>query len=71
MDLQSVLRLVFNLTFDTKLCEQMVTLGLLPRLTQLLREPAFRAVTLKILYHLSIDDACVDQLPSSSSDLSC
>jgi hypothetical protein len=53
----SMLRLLFNLTFDGGLCSEITRSGLLPRIAVLLREAPFRAVTLRILYHISIDDA--------------
>lgn len=38
--------------------EQMLRAGYIPRLVQLLKTPAYRAKTLKLLYHLSVDDRC-------------
>jgi hypothetical protein len=32
--------------------------GMVPKLINLLKTPAFRARTLKLLYHLSVDDRC-------------
>lgn len=53
-----VLRLLFNLSFDSDIREQMVKDGLLPKLVTLLKTPSFRGRTLKLLYHLSVDDRC-------------
>ena len=52
------LRLLFNLSFDEELRDQMMCNGLVPKLVDLLKTPAFRSRTLKLLYHLSIDDRC-------------
>jgi hypothetical protein len=54
----STLRLLFNLSFDEELRDQMMRAGLVPKIIQLLKTPAFRAKTLKLLYHLSVDDRC-------------
>ena len=32
--------------------------SILPKLVELLKRPAFRALTIRILYHLSVDDRC-------------
>lgn len=37
---------------------QMIKCGLVPKLTTLLRTPAYRARTLKLLYHISADEKC-------------
>lgn len=52
------LRFLFNLSFDSDLREQMLKCGFVPRLIALLKTPVFRAKTLKLLYHLSVDDRC-------------
>jgi len=52
------LKCLFNLSFDTGIREQIVQQGLVPRLVQLLKVPPLRARTLKVLYHLSVDDRC-------------
>jgi hypothetical protein len=52
------LRLLFNLSFDADLREQMMRKGLVPKLINLLKTPNFRARVLKLLYHLSSDDRC-------------
>ena len=36
----------------------MITTGMIPKLVTLLRTPAYRARTLRLLYHLSVDDRC-------------
>jgi hypothetical protein len=38
--------------------EQMLKGGMVPKLVKLLEVPAYRAKTLKLLYHLSVDDRC-------------
>lgn len=50
------LRLLLNLSFDTDLQKQMVDVGLIPRLVDLLPHDLHRIVCLKLLYHLSMDD---------------
>ena len=52
------LRLLFNLSFDKFIREQMVKCGIVPKLISLLKTPSFRSRTLKLLYHLSADDTC-------------
>lgn len=54
----NTLRLLFNLSFDADFREKIVKDGLVPKLVTLLRTPAYRARTLKLLYHLSADDRC-------------
>eukprot|EP00617_Octactis_speculum_P004604 CAMPEP_0185777364 /NCGR_PEP_ID=MMETSP1174-20130828/89186_1 /TAXON_ID=35687 /ORGANISM="Dictyocha speculum, Strain CCMP1381" /LENGTH=723 /DNA_ID=CAMNT_0028465709 /DNA_START=106 /DNA_END=2274 /DNA_ORIENTATION=+ len=51
-----VLRLIYNLSFDPKLKYEMVKCSILPKLVRTLQAPKFRGITLKILYHLSMDD---------------
>ena len=36
----------------------MLKCGFVPKLINLLKTPTFRAKTLKLLYHLSVDDRC-------------
>jgi hypothetical protein len=52
------LRLLFNLSFDPSIREHMLKGGMVPKLVNLLKTPVFRAKTLKLLYHLSVDDRC-------------
>ncbi len=54
----STLRLLFNLSFDEGARDQMIRCGLVPRLVELLKTPPLRSRTLKLLYHLSVDDRC-------------
>merc|ERR1711871_312931 len=49
---------LFNLSFDIAIREQIVQMGLLPKLVNLLKVPQLRGRTLKVLYHLSVDDTC-------------
>ena len=55
---QMTLQLLFNLSFDATLRQQMLVTGLVPRLVGLLKTAAYRAKTLKLLYHLSVNDTC-------------
>ncbi|KAG5175345.1 kinesin-associated protein [Tribonema minus] len=50
------LRLLYNLSFDPELREQMLKGGLIPRLVDLLKRPQYRARSLRLLYHMSMDD---------------
>ncbi|KAJ0402145.1 hypothetical protein P43SY_000460 [Pythium insidiosum] len=56
--LQMALKLIFNLSFDPALREVLVKNSLIPKLVDLLKKPPFRALSLRILYHLSMDDRC-------------
>jgi len=51
--LQIALRLLFNLTFDSEIRMQVNDSGMIPRLVEILKAPGFRAMILKLLYHLS------------------
>jgi len=53
---QMTLQLIFNLGFDAGLRKAMLKAGLLPRLVELLKVPAYRGRTLKAIYLLSMDD---------------
>lgn len=50
------LKLLFNLSFDTRLRERMVRAGYLPKLVGMLSEKQHQTTVLKILYNLSMDD---------------
>ncbi|KAG7311591.1 hypothetical protein JYU34_002639 [Plutella xylostella] len=50
------LKLLFNLTFDTKLRNKMIKLGLLPKIIQFTSDDKHINLAMKILYHLSMDD---------------
>ena len=54
----AALRLLFNLSFDPAIREQMVKAGAIPKFVEMLKHPRFRGVTLRLLYHMSIDDRC-------------
>lgn len=55
----ALLGLVFNLSFDSELREQMVKSALIPKLVAALKDNhKYREVSLRILYHLSVDDRC-------------
>jgi hypothetical protein len=56
--MQSVCRLLLNLSFDGNLRDQMVKSSLIPKMVDLLKHAPFRQISLKILYHLSMDDRC-------------
>ncbi|KAL0273934.1 UNVERIFIED_CONTAM: hypothetical protein PYX00_006494 [Menopon gallinae] len=51
-----ILKLLYNLSFDTKLREKIVLQGFLPKLVSFLNDDTYKEVVLGILYHLSIDD---------------
>ena len=53
---QLSLRLLFNLSFDPEVRDQMVKASMIPKMVELLKIPPFRSFLLKILYHLSLDD---------------
>lgn len=53
---QHTLQLLFNLSFDKALREQMHQCHTVPRLIELLKVSAYRAKTLKVLYHMSSED---------------
>eukprot|EP00941_MAST-03F_sp_MAST-3F-sp1_P006015 g6015.t1 len=52
----ATLRLLFNISFDPEARQIMVEQSLIPRLVGLLKQPQFRAIVLRLMYHLSIDD---------------
>ena len=54
--LNNVLRLLLNLSFNGEMRQQMVEIGLVPRLVDLLKEPSQRLAVLRLLYHLSCDE---------------
>jgi len=56
MLMKIILRTLFNLSFDIDIREQMVSHAFIPKLADLLPNKQFRAITLKILYHISMDD---------------
>ncbi|CAM9303160.1 unnamed protein product [Chrysoparadoxa australica] len=52
------MRLVYNLSFDPDIREQLVKAGVIPKLVELLKKPPYRARGLRILYHMSITNRC-------------
>ena len=54
--LQIALRLLFNLSFDAEIRSQINDQGFIPKLVEILKAPGFRALILKLLYHLSQED---------------
>eukprot|EP00276_Gloeochaete_wittrockiana_P011053 CAMPEP_0184665670 /NCGR_PEP_ID=MMETSP0308-20130426/58158_1 /TAXON_ID=38269 /ORGANISM="Gloeochaete witrockiana, Strain SAG 46.84" /LENGTH=798 /DNA_ID=CAMNT_0027109807 /DNA_START=91 /DNA_END=2487 /DNA_ORIENTATION=+ len=54
----AALRLLFNLSFDSAVREDMVKSGMVIKLVDMLKRPASRGITLRLLYHLSMDDKC-------------
>ncbi|XP_038210626.1 kinesin-associated protein 3 [Zerene cesonia] len=50
------LKLLFNLTFDSKLRNKMIKLNMLPKLIQFTSDDKHITLAMKILYHLSMDD---------------
>lgn len=69
LSLQSLLQLMFNLSFDHRLRLQMLTIGFLPRLVQLLIKQRFRSekLIICILYQMSIDPASRGQFACTLS----
>ena len=55
--MQGALRLLFNLSFDKSIASSMATPQFLGCLVDKLKKTQFRAVALKLLYHLSKDTA--------------
>lgn len=47
---------MYNLTFDQEIRLQIVECSMIPKLVEILKAPGFRALILKILYQLSIED---------------
>lgn len=56
--MKAALSALFNLSFDSAVREQMIKCSAIPKLVDLLQEKEFRAASLRLLYHLSIDDQC-------------
>ena len=56
--MQLVLKMLFNLSFDAGLRDQMVKNSLIPKLVDLLKRAPFRGISLRLLYHISMDDRC-------------
>lgn len=54
--LQITLRTLFNLSFDQEIRMEMNDKGMIPKLVDILKAPGFRAIIIKILYHLSLED---------------
>ena len=50
------LRLLWNLSFDRTLRKQMIQARLIPELVKLLTFTQFRAIGIKLLYHMSMDE---------------
>ena len=50
--LRSVLKLLFNLSFEERNREAMVNQGLLRKLVALLKQAPLRAITIRLLYHI-------------------
>ena len=50
------LRLLWNLSFDATLRQQMIKARLIPELVKLLVKVEFRAIGIKLLYHMSMDE---------------
>eukprot|EP00913_Durusdinium_trenchii_P016890 g15878.t1 len=52
------LRLLFNLSFDERVRAALVESGIVKLLVDLLKNPPFRHIVLRLLYHFSMDDRC-------------
>ena len=58
----ATVRLLLNLSFDSDLRNQMVKVGMLPKLVQLMADAKQQNPICCVLYHLSIDDKGDDYL---------
>ncbi|CAF3745927.1 unnamed protein product, partial [Rotaria sordida] len=54
--LNIILRLLLNLSFDRDIRAQIIRIGLLPKLVDLIDDENQRLICLCLLYHLSMDD---------------
>jgi len=52
------LRVLYNLSFDEAVRAALVESGIVKLLVDLLRNPPFRHIVLRLLYHFSMDDRC-------------
>lgn len=52
------MRVLFNLSFDENVRSALVESGIVKLLLDCLRNPPFRAIVLRLLYHFSMDDRC-------------
>eukprot|EP00440_Ansanella_granifera_P028431 gb/GFBE01030895.1/.p1 GENE.gb/GFBE01030895.1/~~gb/GFBE01030895.1/.p1 ORF type:complete len:799 (+),score=213.57 gb/GFBE01030895.1/:1-2397(+) len=52
------LRVLFNLSFDESVRSSLVESGMVKLLVDQLRNPPFRHIVLRLLYHFSMDDRC-------------
>eukprot|EP00928_Gymnodinium_smaydae_P087991 TRINITY_DN72151_c0_g1_i1.p1 TRINITY_DN72151_c0_g1~~TRINITY_DN72151_c0_g1_i1.p1 ORF type:complete len:796 (+),score=199.77 TRINITY_DN72151_c0_g1_i1:119-2506(+) len=52
------LRVLYNLSFDEPVRASLVESGIVKLLVDLLRNPPFRHIVLRLLYHFSMDDRC-------------
>jgi hypothetical protein len=52
------LRVLYNLSFDVSIRASLVESGIVKLLVDLLRNPPFRYIVLRLLYHFSMDDRC-------------
>jgi len=50
------LRLLYNLSFDQRVREIIISNSMIPRIIDLLKIPSFTAIILKIAYNISVDD---------------
>jgi len=52
------LRVIYNLSFDETIRASLVESGIVKLMVDLLRNPPFRHIVLRLLYHFSMDDRC-------------
>jgi hypothetical protein len=52
------LRVLYNLSFDENIRGSLVESGIVKLMVDLLRNPPFRHIVLRLLYHFSMDDRC-------------
>jgi len=57
------LRVLYNLSFDETVRASLVESGIVKLLVDLLRNPPFRHIVLRLLYHFSMDDRCKSLMP--------
>lgn len=64
-----LVKLLFNLSFDSVARAKLLENAVVPRLITMLRKPTFRAVTIRLLYNLSVEDRCKTMFSYSESGM--
>lgn len=57
------LRTIYNISFDDAVRASLVESGILKSLVDHLKNPPFRHIVLRLLYHFSLDDRCKSLMP--------